>query len=160
MQPDHLRAERSPTAVVAVGLQAPQPSLEGAHHHPGRHHEHPDESEDRSDCDELGTVLTPCDPGHDGCPAATCPIPLEYQGRELAERFFAVVFRERRSFRLIPTRANGQPALGLYARDPLAEIVHASGLLVLTLAGHEISAITHFDNSVLPRFGLPTTLPA
>jgi RNA polymerase sigma-70 factor (ECF subfamily) len=33
------------------------------------------------------------------------------------------------------------------------------GLLVLTLAGDQISAITRFDNSVLPRFGLPRTLP-
>jgi RNA polymerase sigma-70 factor (ECF subfamily) len=33
------------------------------------------------------------------------------------------------------------------------------GLLVLTLRGNKISAITRFDNSVLPRFGLPRTLP-
>jgi len=33
------------------------------------------------------------------------------------------------------------------------------GLLVLTLAGNSISAITRFDNSVLSYFGLPRTLP-
>jgi RNA polymerase sigma-70 factor (ECF subfamily) len=32
-------------------------------------------------------------------------------------------------------------------------------LLVLTLSGRRVSALTHFDNSVLPRFGLPRMLP-
>lgn len=87
------------------------------------------------------------------------PIPLEYQGRELAGQFFGTVaFRERRHYRLVPTRANGQPAFGVYLRDPLTEIAHAFGLLVITLAGNRISAITRFDSAVLPRFGLPRTL--
>jgi hypothetical protein len=30
---------------------------------------------------------------------------------------------------------------------------------VLTLAGHQISAITRFEPGVLPQFGLPRTLP-
>jgi RNA polymerase sigma-70 factor (ECF subfamily) len=87
------------------------------------------------------------------------PLPLEYQGRELATQFFAVAFRDSRQFRLIPTRANRQPAFGLYYRDPHAALAHANGLLVLTLAGHRINAITHFETSVLPRFGLPRTIP-
>jgi RNA polymerase sigma-70 factor (ECF subfamily) len=87
------------------------------------------------------------------------PLPLEYQGRDLATQFFAVAFRDGRQFRLVPTRANGQPAFGLYIRDPQAAIARANGLLVLTLAGHGISAITRFETSVLPRFGLPRTLP-
>jgi RNA polymerase sigma-70 factor (ECF subfamily) len=84
---------------------------------------------------------------------------MEYQGRELATRFFAWAFHDGRRFRLIPTRANGQPAFGLYIRDPHAAIAHANGLLVLTLAGHQISAITRFEPGVLPQFGLPRTLP-
>jgi RNA polymerase sigma-70 factor (TIGR02960 family) len=88
------------------------------------------------------------------------PLPWEYQGRELAAQFFAPAFRDRHlRFRLIPTRANGQPAFGLYLRDPHGGIAHANGLLVLTLAGPEISAITRFDPGLLPRFGLPRTLP-
>ena len=36
---------------------------------------------------------------------------------------------------------------------------HAHGLIVLTLEGDQISAITRFvDHSVLARFGLPRTL--
>jgi RNA polymerase sigma-70 factor (TIGR02960 family) len=88
------------------------------------------------------------------------PVPLEYQGRAVAERFFATVaFRDGRTFRLIETRANGQPAFGLYTRASGEEILHANGLVVLTLAGPGICAMTRFDNSVLPQFGLPRSLP-
>jgi len=87
------------------------------------------------------------------------PLPLEYQGRDLAARFLTLAFRRRRQYRLIATRANGQPAFGVYVRDPHAPVLHANGLLVLTLAGDQISMITRFDPSVLPRFGLPRSLP-
>jgi RNA polymerase sigma-70 factor (TIGR02960 family) len=87
--------------------------------------------------------------------------PLEYHGRELAGRFLmAVTLQQRRRNRVVATRANGQPALGLYVRDPGGRVFHAMGLLVLTLAGDEVCAITRFDNSVLPRFGLPRKLPS
>jgi RNA polymerase sigma-70 factor (TIGR02960 family) len=88
------------------------------------------------------------------------PVPLEYQGRELTGRFFATVaFREGRRYRLIPTRANGQPAFGVYLQDPTSDIAHIFGLFVITLAEEKVSAITRFDNSVIARFGLPRTLP-
>jgi RNA polymerase sigma-70 factor (ECF subfamily) len=88
------------------------------------------------------------------------PLPLQYQGRELAARFLtATAFRPGWTSRLIATRANGQPAFGFYVRDPQAGVSHAIGLLVLTLSGSRICAMTRFDNSVLPRFGLPRTLP-
>jgi RNA polymerase sigma-70 factor (ECF subfamily) len=87
------------------------------------------------------------------------PVPLEYQGRELAAQFLrAVAFRQGRRYRLVATRANRQPAFGAYIRDPQAGISHANGLLVFTLSGTRISGITRFDNSVLARFGLPRTL--
>ena len=89
------------------------------------------------------------------------PVPLQYQGRELAARFWtATAFRPGRSGRLVPTRANGQPAFGLYIRDPRAPVSHVSGILVLTLAGDQISVVTGFLDSSSPRlFGLPRTLP-
>jgi RNA polymerase sigma-70 factor (TIGR02960 family) len=87
------------------------------------------------------------------------PVPLEYQGRELAAQFLtAVAFRKGRCYRLVATRANRQPAFGAYVRDPRAGISHANGLLVVTLSGNRICCITRFDNSVLARFGLPRTL--
>jgi RNA polymerase sigma-70 factor (ECF subfamily) len=86
------------------------------------------------------------------------PLALEYQGRELAARFLAAV-RHGRRYRVVATRANGQPAFGVYVRDPHASIAHANGLLVLTLAGSQIGVMTHFPASVFPGFGLPRTLP-
>jgi len=87
------------------------------------------------------------------------PVPFEYEGRDLVARFCAGIFGAGRRFDLVPTRANGQPAFGAYLRAPNA-ISHGTGLYVLTLAGDRICAMTRFDNSVLPWFGLPRSLPS
>jgi RNA polymerase sigma-70 factor (TIGR02960 family) len=86
------------------------------------------------------------------------PMPFEYQGREIVARFCASLFGAGRRFDLVPARANGQPAFGAYLRGPDG-IRHGTGLIVLTLAGDRISAMTRFENSVLPWFGLPRSLP-
>ena len=91
------------------------------------------------------------------------PAPLEYQGHEVIAEFLRVVgFRGgARRYRLIPTSANGQPAYGCYVFDNDEPVGHVHGLLVLTLDGDRVSAVTRFvDNSTLPYFGLPRTLPA
>ena len=88
------------------------------------------------------------------------PMPLEYQGRDAVARFFASIGHEGRRYDLVPTRANGQLAFGVYFRGPVGGIRHATGVDVLTLAGDRVSAITHFDTSVLPSFGLPRWLPS
>ena len=60
----------------------------------------------------------------------------------------------------MPTRANGQPAFGRYVCDPQAGIARAHGVTVLTLAGAGIVRMTAFLGAeLLPRFGLPRTLP-
>jgi RNA polymerase sigma-70 factor (TIGR02960 family) len=87
------------------------------------------------------------------------PMPFEYEGRDVVSRFCASIFGSGRRFDLVATRANRQPAFGAYLRTA-AGIRHATGLIVLTLAGDRISAMTHFDRSVLPRFGLPRSLPS
>ena len=86
------------------------------------------------------------------------PIPFEYQGRDVVARFCAGLFDAGRRFDLVPTRANGQPAFGAYLRSA-GGVRHGTGLIVLTLAGGRISAMSRFDNSVLPWFGLPRSLP-
>jgi RNA polymerase sigma-70 factor (ECF subfamily) len=58
----------------------------------------------------------------------------------------------------VPTRANGQPAFGSYLSAPTG-VRHGTGLFVLTLAGDRICAMTRFENSLLPSFGLPRSLP-
>jgi hypothetical protein len=60
---------------------------------------------------------------------------------------------------MLPTRANGQPALGYYRAEPGALVMEGQSLIVLTLEGDQISAITRFRPSLFPRFGLPPTLP-
>ena len=86
------------------------------------------------------------------------PMPFEYEGRDVVARFCASIFGAGRRFDLVPTRANGQPAFGAYLRTPTG-IGHGIGLLVLTLSGDRICAMTRFENSVLPWFGLPRSLP-
>jgi RNA polymerase sigma-70 factor (TIGR02960 family) len=88
------------------------------------------------------------------------PAMLEYRGIESAQRVFAAVtFRPGRAYRVVPTRANGQPAFGLYLADPHASVYRAYALLVVTTAGDDITAITCFNTDVMTRFGLPRTLP-
>ena len=88
------------------------------------------------------------------------PVMLEYRGIESAQRVFAaVIFRPGHTYRVVPTRANGQPAFGLYMADPHASVYRAYGLQVITTAGDHITVITCFNTNVMTRFGLPRTLP-
>jgi RNA polymerase sigma-70 factor (TIGR02960 family) len=88
------------------------------------------------------------------------PLPMEYQGLDAIRNFLrTVALRAGRQYVLIPTRANGQPAFGCYLRDPRTPILHAHGVLVLSLTGDRITAVTRFhDNSLLAVFGLPRSL--
>jgi len=107
-----------------------------------------------ADVDALVTLLS------DDVRFAMPPLPLEYEGRDLAARFLTATFGARggRKLRIVPTRANGQPALGAYALEPGDNVYRSKGVLVLELTGEQVSDITRFENSVLPFFGLPRTL--
>ena len=88
------------------------------------------------------------------------PLPQEYQGRSAIGAFLRGA-EERRGgpMRLVPTRANTQPAFGCYLSGPETDVAQAFSLFVLTLEGDRISAITWFaDSSVFPQFGLPRLL--
>jgi RNA polymerase sigma-70 factor (TIGR02960 family) len=88
------------------------------------------------------------------------PAMLEYRGVETARRILAATaFRPDRTYRVVLTRANAQPAVGLYLADPHAGVYRAHCLLVLTTAGDHITDITGFSASVMAHFGLPRTLP-
>jgi RNA polymerase sigma-70 factor, ECF subfamily len=89
------------------------------------------------------------------------PVPLEYQGPAAIARFLSTVPAggELDRFRLVASRANGQPAFGFYLRDAQCPIARAVGILVLTLEGDRIAALTAFhDTSVFPWFRLPRVL--
>jgi RNA polymerase sigma-70 factor (ECF subfamily) len=65
------------------------------------------------------------------------------------------------AFRLIETKANGQPAFALYARSTSDSKWHAHVIQVLTLEGDAISALTYFVNPNLFRaFGFAATTPS
>jgi len=89
------------------------------------------------------------------------PEPVEYQGREaiaafLRDRFATVADR---TSRLVPTRANGQPAFGYYVGDAHTPIARFTSVFVLTLEGDRIAGLTRFgDTGILPAFGLPRLL--
>jgi RNA polymerase sigma-70 factor (ECF subfamily) len=72
--------------------------------------------------------------------------------RELADRFTAG--GDLTAIRLVPARANGQPAVAAYLRD--GSIAKAYGIMVLTVHAGLIGEITGFaDPSLFPLFGLP-----
>jgi RNA polymerase sigma-70 factor (TIGR02960 family) len=105
------------------------------------------------DIDALIALLT------DDVVVSMPPVPFEYHGHNDAARFYTSVMPPGRTYELVPTRANGQLAFGAYLPTPDGLRVGA-GLLVITLAGDRISALARFDNTLLPRFGLPPALPA
>jgi RNA polymerase sigma-70 factor (ECF subfamily) len=89
------------------------------------------------------------------------PATVEYQGREAIRAFMRAGWHRPGAgrHRLVPTRANTQPAFGCYRRDPETGIARAAGMIVLELAGDQISAVTRFaDRSVMRGFGLPGSL--
>jgi len=87
------------------------------------------------------------------------PRPGGYFGKETVERWFATyTFRDGRRYRLLPTRANGQPAFGVYLYSPLRRVAHGIELIVVTLAGSRVSAITLFESGEMARFGLPRSV--
>jgi RNA polymerase sigma-70 factor (TIGR02960 family) len=87
------------------------------------------------------------------------PEPYEYQGRGAIGAFLRDRTARRGAPRLVPTRANTQPAFGCYFRSPHTEIARPYAMLVLTLEADRISAITWFGgSSVFGQFGLPRIL--
>jgi RNA polymerase sigma-70 factor (ECF subfamily) len=110
---------------------------------------------ERGDTDTIVSLLT------DDAWLTMPPQPYEYQGAQTIGRFLHHRTGLHGKLRLVPTRANGQPAFGCYLPDPQAAIARAYGLMVLTLSDKRISAITWFgERSLLAHFGLPRTLPA
>jgi RNA polymerase sigma-70 factor (TIGR02960 family) len=106
-----------------------------------------------ADLDALVALLT------DDVFIAMPPVPFGYEGRDAVTHYCARLFAAGRRFDLVPARANGQPAFGAYLRAP-AGIRHATAFYVLTLTGEQICAMTRFEASVLPWFGLPRSLPS
>jgi RNA polymerase sigma-70 factor (TIGR02960 family) len=88
------------------------------------------------------------------------PLPLEYQGHEAIAGFLRYREQARGTpLRVLPTRANTQPAFGCYTPDAEAGTAQPAGLFVLTLEGNAAAAMTWFaDPALFEYFGLPRTL--
>jgi RNA polymerase sigma-70 factor, ECF subfamily len=89
------------------------------------------------------------------------PYPGWYQGSETIGRLIDTQCPgETHDMRMLPTRANGQPAFGLYMRgsDGTFRPFH---LQVLTLGPDGVEHVgAFFDHSLFALCGLPATLPA
>jgi hypothetical protein len=87
------------------------------------------------------------------------PLPAWFLGREdvgrfLAQRVFATPWR------LLPIRANGQPAFAGYQQDPDTQRFRLGAINILGLRGGRIAEIAGFlDPEVHRRFGLPKAPP-
>jgi RNA polymerase sigma-70 factor (TIGR02960 family) len=87
------------------------------------------------------------------------PEPHEYQGRAAIGAFLRGREVSRGRLRLVPTRANGQPAFACYLPSAQTDIARTYAMFVLTLQDAQISAITWFaDRRPFPDFGLPRML--
>ncbi len=89
------------------------------------------------------------------------PAPHEYCGIDAIGAFLRASFgwRGDRRARLISTGANTQPAFGSYLSHHAKPIATPAGLIVLTITGDQIQAITRFHvDALYPRFGLPGSL--
>jgi len=89
------------------------------------------------------------------------PSPLIFHGRQAIGEFFATVPAEGAldQIRLVPTRANGQPAVAAYLLDQEAGVHRGYGLMVLTIDDRKVAEITGFtDPALFSLFGLPGEL--
>jgi RNA polymerase sigma-70 factor (TIGR02960 family) len=142
-----------------ASMQGRQPSAAGHQQPPGAGTQAEDaiaarfvSAYEAGDVDALVDLLT------DDVFVSMPPMPFEYEGRDPVAQFFALLIASGREYHLVPTRANGQPAFGSYVRARTG-IRHGTGLFVLGLSGDRIAAMTRFETSVLPWFGLPKSLP-
>jgi SnoaL-like domain len=131
--------------------RAPRPSSAGERELVGRFAD----AVHSGDVDALVALLT------DDALLTMPPLPLEYEGHAAIGAFLRHREQVRgRPLRVVPIRANTQPAFGCYLPDLETGIAHAHALFVLTLEGERVSAITWFgDVSLFRHFGLPPSLP-
>ncbi len=143
--------DTSPTAVKGL-LQRARASLEHQHasgddpvHEPGS----PAEADlarrfaDAYSTDDIDTLVALLS---DEAWLTMLPAPHEYRGPTAIAAFLhaSATGRAGRRFQLVPTRANTQPAFACYLGDLEHPRAQPAGMVVLTLAGARIAAITRF----------------
>jgi RNA polymerase sigma-70 factor (TIGR02960 family) len=88
------------------------------------------------------------------------PEPFEFRGPEAITGFLRQLPFWGGEIKVVPTRANNQPAFVYYVPDPSAPVWRAGSLMILALDGNRVCGLTRFaSHGLLARFGLPRTLP-
>ncbi len=107
----------------------------------------------QGDLDRVISLLT------DDAKLTMPPEPFAFDGpRSIAEFLQRVVFWGD-GLKVVPTRANNDPAFGYYRPDPNANVYRASGFIVLKVTDEQVSSMTRFgDKSLFACFGLPRTI--
>jgi RNA polymerase sigma-70 factor (ECF subfamily) len=112
------------------------------------------EAWESADVEQLSSLLTM------DCDLVMPPWAEWFQGRDAVLDFLPRgPFRAGRRWKLVPTRANGQPAMGAYWFDGDGAL-HAEGIIVLSFgASGQISQIASFrDPDLFSKFGLPRAM--
>jgi RNA polymerase sigma-70 factor, ECF subfamily len=109
---------------------------------------------ERNDVDAVVAMLA------EDAKLAMPPLPTWYRGRDQVASFLGGgPLAGTTRWRLIPARANGQLAFGLYAWDDKAQTFRPRAIDVLTLRGPQIQEITAFlTPAAFRNFDLPATL--
>jgi len=78
--------------------------------------------------------------------AVQAALPFEYRRRP---RQYTLLHRDiphwSKIDRLVPIRANGQPAWGEHRRDPVTGVLHVTGVFVVGLAGDQVCEMTRSE---------------
>jgi RNA polymerase sigma-70 factor, ECF subfamily len=111
---------------------------------------------ERNDVDAVVAMLA------EDAKLAMPPLPTWYRGRDQVASFLSGgPLAGTTRWRLVPTRANGQLAFGLYAWDDKTQTFTPRAVDVLTLRGTQIQEITAFlTPDAFRNFDLPAILPA
>jgi RNA polymerase sigma-70 factor (ECF subfamily) len=108
---------------------------------------------EQGDIDRIVALLT------DDCRATMPPEPIEVVGPLRIASFLRSLGFWGKAVKVVPTRANGQPAFGYYIYDETTSLFRAGGLMVLALRNDRVAHITRFGgSSVFGVFGLPRSL--
>jgi RNA polymerase sigma-70 factor (ECF subfamily) len=100
----------------------------------------------------------------DDCTFSMPPTPSWYRGREvIAGLVSKTIFSGQASgrWRMVATRANGQPGFGLYKRSEHSGDYEGYGIQVVSMDGDQIEDITTFrEPALLKFFNLPDRIAA
>jgi RNA polymerase sigma-70 factor (TIGR02960 family) len=106
-----------------------------------------------ADIDQVVALLT------DDVRLAMPPEPIEFRGLPAVGEFFRSFLSWGQQVKLVPTRANCQPAFGYYLWDASTSAFRANGLLVVAMREDRVSSITRFGGAgVIARFDLPAVI--